>query len=144
MARVKLHYYPETDSLYIELLEKPGVKTLEIRAGLNADLDGNDQVVGFDIDHLSEFIADNPLRESRSWGQFANWPVDSERVIPVEILRPYTHAFENAVMTPVVQQQLQDFSRFQTPDAAPIRLVSLTLDDPAPLVEAEHNVTASL
>ena len=27
---MKLHYYPETDSLYIELSERPGVETREI------------------------------------------------------------------------------------------------------------------
>lgn len=54
---MKLHYYPETDNLYIELLEKPGVATLEIRDGLNADVDGEGNVVGFDIDHLAALFA---------------------------------------------------------------------------------------
>jgi uncharacterized protein YuzE len=50
---VKLHYYPETDSLYIELKSSPGTQTREIVEGLNVDLDGNGDVVGFDIDHAS-------------------------------------------------------------------------------------------
>jgi len=50
---MKLHYYPETDSLYIELKETPGTQTREIVKGLNIDLDANDEVVGFDIDHAS-------------------------------------------------------------------------------------------
>ena len=50
---MKLHYYPETDSLYIELNGAPGSETIEIVEGLNADLDANGNVVGLDIDHAS-------------------------------------------------------------------------------------------
>jgi uncharacterized protein YuzE len=50
---VKLHYYPETDSLYIELKTQPGVETREIAAGLVADLGANGEVVGLDIDGAS-------------------------------------------------------------------------------------------
>jgi uncharacterized protein YuzE len=50
---MKLHYYPETDSLYIELKDGPGVQTREIVEGLIVDLDEKGDVVGFDIDHAS-------------------------------------------------------------------------------------------
>ncbi|MGV3632819.1 MAG: DUF2283 domain-containing protein [Pseudorhodoplanes sp.] len=50
---MKLHYYPETDSLYIELKNVPGTQTREIVEGLVVDLDENGDVVGFDIDHAS-------------------------------------------------------------------------------------------
>lgn len=50
---MKLHYYPETDSLYIELKTAPGVETREIADGLNADFDAAGAVVGIDIDHAS-------------------------------------------------------------------------------------------
>lgn len=50
---MKLHYYPETDSLYIELKPTPGTETREIVEGLLVDLDANGDVVGFDIDHAS-------------------------------------------------------------------------------------------
>lgn len=50
---MKLHYYPETDSLYIELNSAPGTQTREIVEGLKVDLDVNGDVVGFDIDHAS-------------------------------------------------------------------------------------------
>lgn len=50
---MKLHYYPETDSLYIELMSKPGVETREITTGLVVDFDENGAVVGFDIDGAS-------------------------------------------------------------------------------------------
>jgi uncharacterized protein YuzE len=50
---VKLHYYPETDSLYIELREGAAAETREVAAGLNVDLDEDGGVIGFDIDGAS-------------------------------------------------------------------------------------------
>jgi uncharacterized protein YuzE len=50
---MKLHYYPETDSLYIELKSVPGAETREISEGLVVDFDSNGDVVGLDIDHAS-------------------------------------------------------------------------------------------
>ncbi len=53
---MKLHYYPETDSLYIELKAGPGAETREISDGLNVDLDSDGGVVGFDIDRASKSL----------------------------------------------------------------------------------------
>ncbi len=50
---MKLHYYPDTDSLYIELKDAPGVETREIVDGLNVDIDAGGEVVGFDLEHAS-------------------------------------------------------------------------------------------
>lgn len=50
---MKLHYHPETDSLYIELRSGPGVETREVVEGLNVDLDAAGDVVGFDVDGAS-------------------------------------------------------------------------------------------
>ena len=50
---MKLHYYPETDSLYIELRNVPATETREIVDGLNADFDVAGNVVGLDIDGAS-------------------------------------------------------------------------------------------
>lgn len=50
---MKLHYYPETDSLYVEFTAETGAETVEVTEGLNVDLDANGQVVGFDIDQAS-------------------------------------------------------------------------------------------
>ena len=36
---MKLHYYPETDSLYVELKNTPGAEAREIVEGLVVDLD---------------------------------------------------------------------------------------------------------
>ncbi len=51
---MKLHYYPETDSLYIELRDAPAAETREIASGMNADFDEAGNVVGFDIDGASK------------------------------------------------------------------------------------------
>ena len=53
---MKLHYYPETDSLYVELKAGPGAETREVSNGLNVDLDADGDVIGFDIDHASKRI----------------------------------------------------------------------------------------
>ena len=51
---MKLHYYPETDSLYVEFKAGPGTETIEVIVGLNVDLDAEGEVVGFDIDQASQ------------------------------------------------------------------------------------------
>jgi uncharacterized protein YuzE len=50
---MKLHYYPDTDSLYIELKSSPGAEAREIVEGLVVDFDSQGDVVGLDIDHAS-------------------------------------------------------------------------------------------
>jgi len=50
---MKLHYYPETDSLYIELKDAPGAEAREIVEGLVIDFDAERNVVGLDIDRAS-------------------------------------------------------------------------------------------
>lgn len=50
---MKLHYYPETDSLYIELRAGGGTETRELAPGVNVDMDDDGAVVGLDIDGAS-------------------------------------------------------------------------------------------
>lgn len=50
---MKLHYYPDTDSLYIDLASRPGVDTIEVAEGIIVDLDADGHIVGIDIDHAS-------------------------------------------------------------------------------------------
>ena len=50
---MKLRYFPDTDSLYIELRDAPSAETREIAADLNVDLDDDGAVIGFDIDHAA-------------------------------------------------------------------------------------------
>ena len=51
---MKLNYYGDTDSLYIELSLSPSVDTREIAAGIQVDFDAKGDVVGIDIDHASK------------------------------------------------------------------------------------------
>ncbi|MFN2377651.1 MAG: DUF2283 domain-containing protein [Candidatus Binatia bacterium] len=50
---MKLNYYPETDSLYIDLAERPSAESREISAGIVLDYDKDGALVGIDIDHAS-------------------------------------------------------------------------------------------
>jgi uncharacterized protein YuzE len=50
---MKLHYYPETDSLYIELQDRPGAEVREVADGVMADFDETGVLVGIDIDGAS-------------------------------------------------------------------------------------------
>jgi uncharacterized protein YuzE len=53
---VKLHYYPETDSLYVEFQERPSVDTREVAPDVRLDLDAEGRPVGLDIDHASTIL----------------------------------------------------------------------------------------
>ena len=50
---MRFNYNPETDSLYIDLAERPGTEVREIAPGINLDFDGEGNLVGIDIDHAS-------------------------------------------------------------------------------------------
>jgi uncharacterized protein YuzE len=50
---MKLHYYPETDSLYIELRSDAGAETREVAPGVNADFGPDGLIVGLDIEGAS-------------------------------------------------------------------------------------------
>lgn len=53
---MKLHYHPETDSLYIDLSDKASVDTREVAPGVVLDFDAAGNLVGIDIDHASEIV----------------------------------------------------------------------------------------
>ena len=50
---MRLFYYPETDSLYVEFQERPSVDTREIGPDIRLDLDEEGRPVGLDIDRAS-------------------------------------------------------------------------------------------
>lgn len=50
---MRLNYYPETDSLYIDLAGHPSVESREISAGIVLDYDDAGNLVGIDIDNAS-------------------------------------------------------------------------------------------
>ena len=53
---MKLNYHPETDSLYIDLSEKPSVETREASEGILLDYDVDGNLVGIDIDNASRKV----------------------------------------------------------------------------------------
>jgi len=50
---LKINYYPETDSLYIDLSHKTSVESREVSEGVVLDYDEAGNLVGVDIDHAS-------------------------------------------------------------------------------------------
>ncbi len=51
---MKLNYYPDTDSLYIDLSEKVSTESQEISEGVVVDYDSEGNIVGLDIDNASK------------------------------------------------------------------------------------------
>jgi len=62
---MKFNYYPETDSLYIDLSERTSVDSQEVAPGVVLDFDEDGQLVGIDIDQASK-IADLSRLEAES------------------------------------------------------------------------------
>jgi uncharacterized protein YuzE len=50
---MKLNYFPETDSLYIDLSEQPSTESKEVSEGVVLDYDARGNLVGIDIDNAS-------------------------------------------------------------------------------------------
>ena len=50
---MKLHYYADTDSLYIDLSEKTSVESREVSPGVVLDFDDAGHLCGIDVDHAS-------------------------------------------------------------------------------------------
>lgn len=53
---MKLHYYPDTDSLYIDLTERAVADSREVAPGVVLDFDAQGRVVGIDIDKASGHV----------------------------------------------------------------------------------------
>ena len=53
---MKLNYYKETDSLYIDLSSAPSVDSQEIADNLVVDYGEDGRIVGLDIQHASHQI----------------------------------------------------------------------------------------
>ena len=58
---MKLNYYPETDSLYIDLSSKPSKESIEISEGIVLDYDDDGHITGIDIDNASHKIDLNEI-----------------------------------------------------------------------------------
>jgi uncharacterized protein YuzE len=58
---MKLNYDQKTDSLYIELSEKPSVDSNEVSNGVVLDFDKVGNLVGIDVQHASQILDLNHL-----------------------------------------------------------------------------------
>ena len=50
---MKVNYYAETDSLYIDLSDQPSSESREVSEGVVLDYDAHGNLVGIDIDNAS-------------------------------------------------------------------------------------------
>lgn len=53
---MKFRYYPETDSLYIDLIDRESVESREVATGVVLDFDAEGHLVGIDIDRASTVV----------------------------------------------------------------------------------------
>lgn len=62
---MKLKYYPDTDSLYIDLSHRTSVESREISEGVVLDYDELGHLVGIDIDNASSKVNLHELMVSK-------------------------------------------------------------------------------
>lgn len=62
---MKLNYYPDTDSLYIDLSENASSESLEISEGVVVDYDNKGNIVGIDIDNAINKLSMKQLSISK-------------------------------------------------------------------------------
>jgi uncharacterized protein YuzE len=53
---MKLSYFPETDTLYITLVDQASVESDEIANDVIVDFDANARIVGIEIEHASQTL----------------------------------------------------------------------------------------
>ena len=70
---MKVSYFPDTDSLYIDLSERPSTESEEVAEGVVLDYDAAGNLVGIDIDQASHKVQLDRLVLSRL-------PAEVERV----------------------------------------------------------------
>ena len=58
---MKLNYYPDTDSLYIDLSSQTSIDSREISPGIVLDYDREGNLAGIDIDNASKKLDLNEL-----------------------------------------------------------------------------------
>ena len=66
---MELNYYPETDSLYINLSEQSSVESQAISEGIVLDYDAEGRLAGIDIDNASHKVEMEKLILSRLPGK---------------------------------------------------------------------------
>ncbi|MFM9957478.1 MAG: DUF2283 domain-containing protein [Phycisphaerales bacterium] len=53
---MKLKYDKATDSLYIDLVDRPSTESREVAEGVVVDVDADGRVVGIDFEHASRHL----------------------------------------------------------------------------------------
>ena len=71
---MKLNYYKDTDSLYIDLSSRPSADSREISEGVVLDYDSDGNIVGIDIDNASRKLKLDELEVVRM-------PLVSQKVV---------------------------------------------------------------
>ena len=51
---MRIAYFPDTDSMYIDLSEKPSAESREVSPGVVLDYDEDGNIAGIDIDNASK------------------------------------------------------------------------------------------
>lgn len=59
---MKMRYYKDTDSFYIDLSERTSTESLEVAPGIVVDFDENNNIVGIDIDRASKILSLSELK----------------------------------------------------------------------------------
>ena len=62
---MRLNYYPDTDSLYIDLASKPSTESQEVSEGVVLDYGADGNLVGIDIDNASKKLELKEMRLSK-------------------------------------------------------------------------------
>jgi len=62
---MKFEYYPDTDTLYIDINETTSVETKEIAKGVSLDFDANGNLTGIEIDNAKK-VANLSTIETKS------------------------------------------------------------------------------
>ena len=68
---MKLAYYPETDSLYVDLIDAPAVDSREVAPGVVVDFAADGSIVGIDLDRASRFGLPDQARPADDGGPIA-------------------------------------------------------------------------
>ena len=76
---MKLNYYADTDSLYIDLSEHPSVESREISDGVVLDYDSAGNLVGIDIDNASAKVQMDALILSKLPGTVGSFLTSKSR-----------------------------------------------------------------
>jgi uncharacterized protein YuzE len=62
---MKVNYFPDTDSLYIDLSERTSTESREVSEGVVLDYDSEGNLVGIDIDNASAKVQLDKLTVSK-------------------------------------------------------------------------------